>query len=1133
MDIQTIISKYKNHKHTLMLQRIIAAQQKQKAFLKGLKGSASAVVFAATLENERFNCVFLLSDYEEAAYFTNDLENLLPAKKILFYPSSFKKANDFTATDNNKVLQRAEVLNHISKHPDGNIIITYTEAVTEKVTTKRSLVQNTFDIRRGEKLSISFLSEFLDQNEFELVDFVYEAGQYAVRGGIMDVFSFAYDLPFRLEFGDDVIESIRTFDPSNQLSVQPMEHISIIPNVQTRLLKESRESFFEFIDDNYTLFFKDLNFSVETVKDVNEKIEQLVSEIQQAGSGAETEINAFNFENTADFISHIGKFNCIEFGSTAYFKNNIELEYNQTSQPAFNKNFNLLFENLIENQEKRYENLIIADNPKQVERIYSIFEDLVKPEAAKGRQLNFATIMLSLHEGFIDHDLKFVCYTDHQIFNRYHRFRLKKSFSKSEAISLKEIYTLKPGDYITHIDHGVGRFGGLETVMVNGKMQEAIRLLYKDNDLLYISIHSLHRISRYTGKEGTEPALNKLGSTAWATLKSKAKKRVKDIAKDLIALYAKRKTQKGFAFAPDNYLQTELEASFIYEDTPDQIKATIDVKNDMEKIQPMDRLVCGDVGFGKTEIAIRAAFKAVCDNKQVAVLVPTTILATQHYRTFSERMKDFPCTIDYINRFKSAASQKDTLQKLADGKIDIIIGTHRLLSKDVKFNNLGLMVIDEEQKFGVAAKEKLKSIKINVDTLTLTATPIPRTLQFSLMGARDLSIINTPPPNRFPVQTELHVFNDKVIREAINYEVSRGGQVFLVHNRISDIHEIADVVKKLCPDVTVAVGHGQMEGQMLEEVLLNFIEGQTDVLISTTIIESGLDISNANTIIINQAQHFGLSDLHQMRGRVGRSNKKAFCYLLTPPLTVLTGEARQRLKAIEEFSDLGSGFNVAMRDLDIRGAGNLLGGEQSGFIADIGFETFHKILDEAIFELKHGEFKEVFAEENAAAGNAVNTGQQFVRDCQIDTDLEILFPSDYITNITERLNLYKELDDIEEEAGLEKFENMLRDRFGEIPKPSVELMNTIRLRWKAKALGFEKIVMKNNLFKGYFTSKGDELFFNSQVFSGILDFVKHNPTRCTLKDDGGKPSITFGNVSTIEKANKLLSELIESATVDA
>lgn len=1119
----TLINKYKNHQHFTPVLNAINQKQKLQIALNGLRGSSISLWIAALYQTQPFNAVFILNDKEEAAYFANDLENLLGEKKILFLPVSYKKHNDFETLDNQMVLQRAEVLNHISKHADGILLVTYTHAVTEKVTTKRSLQQNTFDIKRNEKISISFLSEFLDANAFEQTDFVVEAGQYAIRGGIMDVFSFAYELPFRIEFGDDIIENIRTFNPANQLSVQAMDHVSIIPNVKTKLLKESKESLFDFISKNFLLFLKDIDFSLATAHEIAEQVKAFAQNQTQPAEGMLQQFSADDFETGTSILEHWKNFISIEFGGKNYFKTATTYNFNQQPQPAFNKNFNLLFENLYANQNKRYENLILADNPKQIERLYAIMEDIVKPAEAKVKPLQFTTQLMALHHGFVDDDLKFVCYTDHQIFNRYHRFRLKKRFEKDQAISLKEIYALKPGDFITHIDHGVGRFGGLETVTVNGKMQEAIRLLYKDNDLLYISIHSLHRISRYSGKDGAEPVLNKLGSQAWANLKSKTKKKVKDIAKDLIALYAKRKAQKGFAFSVDNFLQTELEASFIYEDTPDQLKATIDVKRDMQQPQPMDRLICGDVGFGKTEIAIRAAFKAVCDSKQVAVLVPTTILASQHYRTFKDRLKEFPCNIDYINRFKTTAQQKETLQKLAAGKIDILIGTHRLLSKDVVFQKLGLMIIDEEQKFGVAAKEKLKAIKVNVDTLTLTATPIPRTLQFSLMGARDLSIINTPPPNRFPVTTELHVFNDKVIREAITYEVSRGGQVFFVHNRISDIHDLADMIQKLCPDVTVIVGHGQMEGEQLENVLLQFIEGQVDVLISTTIIEAGLDISNANTIIINQAQNFGLSDLHQMRGRVGRSNKKAFCYLLTPPITVLTSEARQRLKAIEEFSELGSGINIAMRDLDIRGAGNLLGGEQSGFISEIGFETFHKILDEAIFELKHGEFKSLFEAENNTETPVV-----FVRDCQIDTDLEILFPSDYISNITERLNLYKELDDIENETTLCTFEQMLRDRFGPVPKPAIELMNTIRLRWKAKQLGFEKIVLKNNVLKGYFTSTGDALFFNSPTFSVILEFVKNNPTKCKLKDDGGKPSITFVNVGTIEKSNKLLAELLDA-----
>jgi transcription-repair coupling factor (superfamily II helicase) len=807
----------------------------------------------------------------------------------------------------------------------------------------------------------------------------------------------------------------------------------------------------------------------------------------------------------------------VEFGNRFHFAEEYKFAFNISPQPSFNKNFDLLIANLQQNQKQNIRNIIFADTAKQTERIYAIFEDLEKKNPVENK-VEFTTLLLTLHEGFIDHDIKLACYTDHQIFDRYHRFKLKKSYHRSEAITLKELYALKPGDFVTHIDHGIGRYAGLETIDVNGKPQETVRLIYKDNDILYVSIHSLHRIAKYTGKEGTAPALHKLGSTAWSTLKQKTKKKVKDIAKDLIQLYAKRRAQKGFGFSPDTYMQTELEASFIYEDTPDQIKSTRDVKADMEKVYPMDRLVCGDVGFGKTEIAIRAAFKAVADDKQVAILVPTTILALQHYNTFSERLKDFPVKIDYINRFKSAAKQKETLKNLEEGKVDIIIGTHRLLGKDVKFKDLGLMVLDEEQKFGVAAKEKLRALRVNVDTLTLTATPIPRTLQFSLMGARDLSIINTPPPNRYPITTELHTFNEKIIRDAIDYEVARGGQVFFIHNRVSDIHEMAGMIKKLCPHVRFAVGHGQMDGAHLEEVMLTFVKGESDVLISTTIIESGLDIPNANTIIINQSQNFGLSDLHQMRGRVGRSNKKAFCYLLTPPMSVLTNEAKQRLKAIEEFSDLGSGFNVAMRDLDIRGAGNLLGGEQSGFISEIGYEMYHKILDEAITELKETDFAALFTEEIQ--------NKPFVRDCQIDTDLEILLPTEYVNSVTERLLLYKELDGIEDDTALQKFEDKLRDRFGPLPEPAKELLSTIRLRWLAEKLGFEKINLKNQRLRGNFVSNPVSPFYQSEVFSRILKFVQANPSVCKMKEDAKKLTLTVQRVKSVDDANSMLKGIL-------
>ena len=802
----------------------------------------------------------------------------------------------------------------------------------------------------------------------------------------------------------------------------------------------------------------------------------------------------------------------VEFGSHSLFPETNDLHFNTTPQPSFNKNFDLLLANLAENSESGITNIILADNPKQVERLQSIFED-IRGNRGKTGDLDFLPLNLSLHEGFIDKDLKLACYTDHQIFERYHKFRIKESYSSKQALTIKEIYDLQPGDYVTHIDHGIGRYDGLEKIENNGRQQEAIRLIYQNQDILYVSIHSLHRITKYTGKEGAVPSLNRLGSNVWNKLKSKTKQRVKDIAKDLIKLYAERKAADGFRFSPDTYLQNELEASFIYEDTPDQVKTTQDVKKDMEESYPMDRLVCGDVGFGKTEIAIRAAFKAVTDSKQVAVLVPTTILALQHYKTFRDRLGEFPCRVDYINRFKSAKEQHKTLKDLVDGKIDILIGTHRIVSKDVMFKNLGLLVIDEEQKFGVSTKEKLKQMKVNVDSLTLTATPIPRTLQFSLMGARDLSIINTPPPNRYPIQTEIHPFGEEIIRDAISYEISRGGQAFVVNNRVQNILEVAGLIQRMVPDARIAIGHGQMDGHKLENIMLDFIEGRYDVLVATTIIESGLDIPNVNTIIINDAQNYGLSDLHQLRGRVGRSNRKAFCYLLAPPLSVLTDEARKRLKAIEEFSEIGSGFNIAMRDLDIRGAGNILGAEQSGFISEIGFEMYHKILDEAIQELKASDFSELYRNE---------IQRDFVRECQIETDLEILLPDSYIGSITERLSLYKELDNIEGEENLMKFQDKLIDRFGTVPPQTQELIHTIRLRWLAKELGIEKLVLKNGMMVCYFVSNQESAYYQTDVFSAVLRFVQANPTTCRMKESNDKLTLTFQNIVSILGALDIL-----------
>jgi len=951
----------------------------------------------------------------------------------------------------------------------------------------------------------------------ERVDFVYEPGQFSVRGGIVDIFSFSHDLPYRIEFFGDFIESIRTFDIETQLSVEQVKSFTIVPNVQSKFLTEHNISLLEYIDSDTVIWLKDVQFTFDIISDGYKK----AKELWKALPDTDKEQNStwidpkFNFTDSKLLADQLRDFPLIEFGKQFFYTPNETISFDIKPQPSFNKDFNLLIHNVKKNEAEKITNFIFTDSSKQIERLYSIFDDIDK-------SVKFTPIHISLREGFIDQELKIACYTDHQIFDRYYKYKLKKGYSLSQAITLKELRELKPGDYITHIDHGIGKYAGLEKIEVNGKSQEMIRLVYADNDLLYVNINALNRISRYSGKEGAVPKMNKLGTDTWDKLKKTTKKKVKDIARDLIKLYAQRKAQKGMAFHPDTYLQNELEASFIYEDTPDQVKATADFKKDMEAAAPMDRLVCGDVGFGKTEIAIRAAFKAVSDSKQVAILVPTTILALQHYKTFSSRLKDFPCNIDYINRFKSSRQIKETLEKLAAGKIDIVIGTHRLVSKDVKFKDLGLLIIDEEQKFGVGVKEKLKHLRVNVDTLTLTATPIPRTLHFSLMGARDLSIISTPPPNRQPVQTELHVFNEKLIKEVVEFEINRGGQIFFIHNRVQDLPQLGAMIHKLVPKASIGIAHGQLEGDKLEDVMLQFVNGEKDVLIATTIIESGLDIPNANTIIINHAHMFGLSDLHQMRGRVGRSNKKAFCYLLSPPLSTLTNEARKRLIAIEEFSDLGSGFNVAMRDLDIRGSGNLLGAEQSGFIAEIGFEMYHKILDETIQELKDEEFQDLFTDDKP---------RPFVSFTQVDTDLEVLIPDDYVTNITERYNLYTDLSKLENESQLEQFARQLADRFGPIPKEVLELLNILRLQWLGKEIGFEKISFKKNTLKGFFIPNQQSPYFESEQFGRVLDFITSNPGLGNLREVKNTLRIAFENVHSVDQAIGILSEIAARETV--
>jgi transcription-repair coupling factor (superfamily II helicase) len=1118
VDKSDLLASVRSKPQVQKLNDLLNSPTRQNIFLKGMAGSMPSFTLSSYFINNNSRSIIILPEREEAAYFFNDLENIIGQGNVLFFPSSLKKSYGFPRADNTNILMRAEVLTHLGKTVKPLPVVTYAEAFHEKVVTRKVLVDNTVEARVGEKLSVDFIMEFLVEHGFERVDFVYEAGQFSIRGGIVDVFSFSNEHPYRMEFLGDKIDSVRVFDPLTQLSLKNMNHFSIIPNVQQKMIEEERQPFIDFLTDDVIIWASNLSYSYQIMQGGLNKMMNTPDshsdedELYDKVKGNPSEV----FDEPEIIQQGFKKHRMVEFGNKPYFQNSSLIKFNSKPQPSFNKNFELLGNTILKNTDSGYKTIIFSDTSRQIERIYSIFEDITLPDKKPGQEILITPLLLTIHEGFIDDDLKLACYTDHQIFNRYHRYRIKKNYGQSDAMTLKELYSLKPGDFVVHIDHGVGKFAGLEKLDVNGRPQEAVRLVYRDNDILYVSIHSLHRIARYSGKEGTQPKLNKLGTQTWANLKQKTKKKVKDIAKELIALYAKRKTQKGYAFMPDSYLQAELEASFIFEDTPDQVKCTADFKKDMEKPHPMDRLICGDVGFGKTEIAVRAAFKAVADSKQVAVLVPTTILAFQHFRTFSERLKELPCTVDYINRFKTTAQQTQTKKKLAEGKIDILIGTHRLLSKDIKFKDIGLLIIDEEQKFGVSSKEKLKSLRINVDTLTLTATPIPRTLQFSLMGARDMSVINTPPPNRFPVTTELHVFNEDIVREAIMFEVARGGQVFFVHNRILDIHEIANMIGKICPDVKIGVGHGQMPGDKLEKVLLSFIQGDVDVLISTTIIESGLDISNANTIIINQAHYFGLSDLHQMRGRVGRSNTKAFCYLLSPPLTVLTPEARQRLKSLEEFSDLGSGFAIAMRDLDIRGAGNILGGEQSGFISEIGYEMYHKILDEAIRELKETDFKDLFPEDVPV---------DFVSDCQIDTDLELLIPTEYVTSITERLSIYKDLDDITQENKLQEFVVGLKDRFGVLPVQLLELIDAIRLRWQAKHLGFEKITLKSGAMKGTFITDSNSSFYKSESFLSMISYVQSNPSKTKLIEKNNKLSISFFNVKSVENAKRLLQKI--------
>jgi len=1077
-NLEALVSRYKEDTRTKKINEFLQKDTPSRIRLEGLVGAQESFVLSATYLLSPRVYIYIAIDKEEAAYLQNTLEAIHDASDVMFFPDSFKRPMQFEEMNNSNILQRTEVVNKLRiKSSKPRIVVSYPEALFEKVVNPAILEANKIVITKDEKLDVDTMIEILVDYGFIRTDFVYEPGQFSIRGGIIDIFSYGNEWPYRIELFDDEVESIRTFNPINQLSVQNIATVSIIPNINVKFKQNQKVPLFDVLDANSVVWVKDFDVLLDKLQICFDKCEEFAkvlktredSELKQA-----FEERAFIYPN--ETMAAISDHHMIlERRGTISIDPDLVMNYETSNQSSFNKNFSLLIEDMKHKEKQGFTNYLFTDSGRQIERFYKIFEDL-------DAQLDFHPVNKAIHAGFVDRQLNIACYTDHQIFERFHKYKLKKGFTKEQAMSLKMLRELQPGDFVTHIDHGVGRYSGLEKIEINGHKQESLRLFYQNNDVLYVSINSLHKISKFKGKDGTPPKLSKIGGDAWKKLKSTTKRKVKDMAKELIKLYAKRKASKGHAFPPDGYLQNELEASFIYQDTPDQEKATIETKQDMMQEHPMDRLICGDVGFGKTEIAIRAAFKCVSDGKQVAILVPTTILALQHYKTFSERLKEFGVTIDYVNRFRTAKEKTQIYKDVESGRVEILIGTHAILNKKIKFKDLGLLVIDEEQKFGVAAKEKLRGMKVNVDTLTLTATPIPRTLQFSLMAARDLSIIRTPPPNRQSIHTERRIFNDELIKDSIYYEVNRGGQVFFVHNRVKSLPEIAGMIQKLCPDIKVGMAHGQLEAKQLEKKLIDFIDYKYDVLVCTNIIETGLDIANANTIIINNAQNFGMSDLHQLRGRVGRSNRKAFCYLFTPPISVLTSEARKRIRTLEENSELGSGFQIAMKDLDIRGAGNLLGGEQSGFISDIGFETYQKILEEAVHELKETEFKDLFKED-------LDKKREYVRDVEIDTDIEMLIPDAYIPVIQERLLLYTELDTISDEAGLSSFKIKLKDRFGTIPKQVDELVDALRLRWICKELGFERLSYKNNKLRCFFIANAQSSYFESELFQKLLKFV--------------------------------------------
>ncbi|NNE26815.1 MAG: transcription-repair coupling factor [Saprospiraceae bacterium] len=1113
-----LLDLYANSEQSQKILSGLRQSEPYRVLLSGMKGAQECFALTSVFSKWDGSHIFIAEDKEEAAYIQNTLDQLIDNQSVLFFPDSFKHPLSFEEIDNNNVLIRTEAINKIyNGYNKRNILVTYPEALFEKVVDPKHLEKQKIDIQKGEDLDVDTIIAFLIEYGFARTDFVYEPGQFSIRGGIVDIFSFGNEWPYRVELFDEEVESIRLFNPTTQLSLKNIERVSIIPNISNRFSQEDKVSLFDIFKSNTAIWVKDVDMLLQKLTMCEEKARKFAQHIL-AGSDEELKklLDDRAFILPGEIIDRFTDKHVLLLKPGS---NNVEVKatinYNTSAQPQFNKNFKLLLDDLNEKQESGVTPYLFTDNNRQIERFHNIFEDL-------NAEVVFHPIVVAIHSGFIDHDLKVAFYTDHQVFERFHRYKLRKGFTKEQAINLKMLRELRPGDFVTHIDHGIGKYSGLEKIDINGHIQESVRLIYQNNDILYVGINSLHKISRYVGKDGSAPKLSKIGGEAWKNLKRKTKKKVKDIAKELIKLYAKRKASKGFAFPEDGYLQNELEASFIYEDTPDQYEATVKVKEDMQKAYPMDRLICGDVGFGKTEVAIRAAFKAVMGGKQVAILVPTTILALQHYKTFKERLEQFGVDVDYVNRFRTTKEKRQTFETLSEGKLDIIIGTHALLNKQIKFKDLGLLIIDEEQKFGVAAKEKLRNIKVNVDTLTLTATPIPRTLQFSLMAARDLSIIKTPPPNRQPIHTERRVFNDELIKESLYYEYNRAGQTFFVHNRVKSLPDITAMIKRLCPDLDVAMAHGQMEAKSLETTLIEFIEGKYDVLVCTNIIETGLDIPNANTMIINNAHHFGMSDLHQLRGRVGRSNKKAYCYLFAPPISTLTSDARKRLKTLEDFSELGSGFHIAMKDLDIRGAGNLLGAEQSGFISDIGYETYQKILEEAVYELKENEFKDLFKED-------LEKEKNFVRDVEIDADVEMLIPDEYVNIIQERLSIYTEMDKLENEEQLNKMRNKLRDKFGPIPFQVEELFNGIRLRWFCKKMGIERMSLKNRKMRAYFIRNAQSPFYETKFFKNFLAFIstKGPEMGLTLKQSKTHLIMIKDEVNNLKACRKLLQFVLE------